>query len=438
MKGLFKKVLVGTIAAAMLVSTQVSVMAHSEMDNMVFAGYDTTDWRNPNKIYNEIIDGKYTNKQVLVPVTPEWRITGFETVYPYAGYSTMYLEGTKMPITAYNSLFPQWETRRRDYMWEMKEPYIIWERQQTKVNNKNWQWDFGNADFGIPDSTVLTKTVREAYVVNTEYKNYGFGKYNNNGKLLTINELGMYTKFGVDAASKWESLVANELTVENLSKQDENGRYVVTDTEIAALIPVVTSKYVTAKFNATGNDGLATKNIAAEYLIHANDGWAWDYHNTFSTGTATVTWTEPSYELTEPYRQYQYLVVNGITLDGKNGKDCIFRYTGGLATPEVTWKFVFFQHPLDENGKEIENIFEVVEQKYVDGIACDVYRVHTDVFGKTFFKVNGSTIEYWVTDHSGHSYILKKFYNFTGSLENFKDINAYMSGSVNYPVIANN
>lgn len=169
MKGLFKKTAAGVISVALLASMGTAALAHSEMDNMVFAGYDTTDPENPNRIYNEVINGRYTNKQVLVPVTPEWRIEGYETAYPHAGYSRMYLDGKAQDITHFNNLFPQWETRNKDYMWEIvcdeNGNHMIWQRQQTKINNKTWQWDFGNDALGVPDSLVMQRTNRAAYVV---------------------------------------------------------------------------------------------------------------------------------------------------------------------------------------------------------------------------------------------------------------------------------
>lgn len=435
MKRLFKK-LVACIAVVSLVATLgVTALAQTEMDNMVFAGYDTTDPYNPNKIYNEVINGKYTNKQVLVPVTPSWSAEGYESVCPYAGYSRMYLEGNKQDITCYNNLFPQWETRRRDYMWEIKAPYVIWERQQTKVNGKNWTWDFGNDSFQIPDSALKTRTSRTAYVVNIDMKAYGFGKYDNDGSLLTVDEQRMYSDFSVSAISLWNNAVENDLTPAKLSKRNpDTNQYEMSDADIAKLIPVVYSKYITAKFNQTGNDGLATKNVAAEYLIHMNDGWQWDFDSFGIRYDAEISWTAPAYEMAEPYNYYQFLIVNGIVMDGSNGKDRILRYTGGKASPAVTWKFAFFQNAKDSNGNLIENVYEVVERKYIDGVAAvdannaPIYRVPTGEYGNTYFVLNGNMIEYWVVDKAGNKSLLNKIENWTGNLGGL--IDSYTSGSI--------
>ncbi|MBR1969743.1 MAG: hypothetical protein IKA17_05260 [Clostridia bacterium] len=434
MKRLFKR-LVACIAIISVAATMgITAFAQTEMDNMVFAGYDTTDPYNPNRIYNEVINGSYTNKQVLVPVNPTWSAEGYERTYPYAGYDRMYLDGKKQSITRYNNMFPQWETRRRDYMWEIKSPYVIWERQQTKVNNKKWTWDFGNDAFSIPDSVLKTKTCRTAYVVDISMKEYGFGPYNKSGALLNAYQQRMYSDFSVNAISKWEEAKKN-LTPEKLSaRNSENNTYVMSDHDIAALIPVVYSKYVTAKFNEKGNAGLTTKSVAEEYLIHMNDGWEWDYDSFCIRNDARISWTAPSYEMAEPYNYYQYLIVNGIVLDGTNGKDMIFRYTGGKASPKITWKFAFFQNAKDANGNIIDSVYEVVERKYVDGVAAvdannnPVYRVPTGEYGNTYFKLNGNMIEYWVVDKAGNRTLLSKVENWTGNLGGL--IDSYISGTI--------
>lgn len=422
-------------AAAVLMLAASLASAHSEMDNMVFAGYDTTDPYNPNKIYNEVINGRYTNKQVLVPVEAEWKFAGYENAYPHAGYSTMYLEGKKQAgIAAYNNLFPQWETRRSDYEWEIQSPHYIWERQQTKINNKVWTWDFGcedprgNAKFQIPDATLKTKTARTAVNVSYDMKNYGFGYYNNQGQVLSLEEQAMYKAFGVDSAiANWKNFVAN-YDVNKLSAVDENNRYVVSDMEIAEIIPVVRSKYVTAQLNKSGA-GKQTKNVAAEYLVHG-DNWKWDSDSFDIVNTAEISWSAPLYEAKEPYNQYQYLIVNGIVLDGKDGKDRIYRYTHGIAAPKVEWKFAFFQE--SEPG-----VYEVIEQKFLDGTAAlvdnaYVYRIPAGKFGKTYFVTTDDKIQYWVADENGHKALLKEFDKYEGNLGG--NIDGYDTASYNVKV----
>ncbi len=433
MKRFFKRI-AAFVTITATVASMGTVFAQTEMDNMRFAGYDLSNPNSPNKIYNEVINGKYTNKQVFVPVTSEWYAEGYESVYPYAGYSRMYIEGNRQDITAYNNLFPQWETRKQDYMWEIKAPYVIWERQQTKYMNETWKWDFGNEAFSIPDEILKTKTNRTAHVLDISMKPYGFGIYNTCGNFLSDDEMRMYSDFSVKAPKLWTDAVANVLTTENLSKRDANGRYEMTDAEIASVIPVVYSKYITAQFDTTGSKGRTTKNVASEYLKHMNDGWEWDFDSFGIRYDASISWTAPAYEMAEPYNYYQYLVINGVVMDGSCGKDRILRYTGGKASPSVTWKFAFFQNSIDESGNIDNSVYEVVERKYIDGVpAVDeynqpIYRVPTGEYGNTYFKLNGNFIEKWITDDSGNKIKVATYENWGGSLGGL--ISGYISGTI--------
>ncbi len=465
MNKFLKKAVSFVLAVAIFSSIGCVAFANAEMENMVFVGYDTTVPTSPNKIFNEVIDGVQTGKQILVPVTPVFKAEGYEGVYPYAGYNRMYLEGNAQPITAYNGLFPQWEERRQDYMWELKAPYFVYERQQTKVNNEadGWTWDFGNDAFGIPDSALLTKTNRAAVVLDQGYKYYGFGPYDADANVLTLEEEYMYKNFLVptgtpgvsttvyDAAvEQWKTITGKTkgyypdnrawdndalLSVNSLSARGgEFDKYLVTDEMIAAAIPVVYTKYVTAKFNANDNKGLATKNVADEYLATYNDGWEWDVDDSFAVvGNANIDWTDPTFEH-DTHRMFQYLIINHHVMDGTNGKERIVRYTDGKALPDEEWRFVFYQHKLDENGKEIPHLYDAVEQKYINGVAVldnfgnYIYRIPTlGEFENRYFVKNGNAIEVWKVDAEGKESRLEKVDNWVGSLGGF--IDAYANGS---------
>ncbi len=193
MKRLFKKFVTLVLAAATLTSS-AAVFAQDEMTNMKFAGYDTSDMLNPNYIYNEMINGVYTGKQILVKVQDnemKW-VTNencYEAVYPYAGYSVMYLQNPETKawdgtyVTAYNNTNPQWQTRREDWIFEFNRPYTIVERQRTNTP-WGWQWDFGNPKFGIADILLRNRTSRNAVDVKNTWTNYGFAHNDVDGSLL--------------------------------------------------------------------------------------------------------------------------------------------------------------------------------------------------------------------------------------------------------------
>lgn len=124
-----KKRIAAVLAAAMALSTAT---ASAEW---LFAGYDTTNLNDIGKIYNEKVNGHYTNKSKVEPIDAnqvKWYFEGYELEYPHAGYDRLYLEGKAQQITRYNNLFPQWETRLKDNMWELCGEHRIYQRQQTK------------------------------------------------------------------------------------------------------------------------------------------------------------------------------------------------------------------------------------------------------------------------------------------------------------------
>lgn len=193
MKRLFKKFVTLALAAATLSST--AVFAQNETTNLAYVDVDVSDMLNPYYVYNEVINGKYTGKQVLVKVEDKdikW-VTNencYEAVYPYAGYSVMYVTNPETKqlkqtnVTAYNNTTAQWQTKREDWIFEFNWPYTIVERQRTNTPFAGWKWDFGNAKFGIADELLYNKTGRNAKNIKNVFADYGFAYYDLDGSLL--------------------------------------------------------------------------------------------------------------------------------------------------------------------------------------------------------------------------------------------------------------
>lgn len=100
---------------------------------------------------------------------------------------------------------------------------------------------------------------------------------------------------------------------------------------------------------------------------------------------AATTWVDAGFELEEPYRIYQILSADGYLADGTMGKPYIYRYTGGLASPNVTWVPCGFT-----TGNEL------VVEKYVDGIKTG-YTKNSGVYGKIDYSVtvdNAAAMKY--------------------------------------------
>ncbi len=418
-----KKKIAAALLGSVMVLSSVTVSAAWKS-----AGYDTTDLNDIKKVYNEVIGGKYTSKtksEALEAKDIVWIAEGYELDYPHAGYDRLYLEGNAQKITRYNNLFPQWETRYADYFWEIyNNPttggHRIYQRQQTKIPDLGWRWDFGSNE--AIDKTLFVPTNRNA-AVTTTYKVYGVGPYNLQGYIMTDAEKDMYRRFGVaDALNAFpiEEGTSKEIKSgtffhsDNLSKVDENGQYVWSDVEIADYVGSVMSKYLTGP-SLRGDD--PTKDVAAEYLRHG-DAWQWN-DDSLIYGGGKVDWTGVMYESREPYRMYQYMIINGIIFDGHNDLPRIYRYTGGKASPKVEWKYAY---PVNDAGHSIPDMIlketgdvdvihqmsqdvhkhSIIEFKYLDGkLARDdagnpVWR-YSGEFENCYVTTTDTEILVWVT-----------------------------------------
>ncbi|MDD6734985.1 MAG: hypothetical protein PUE13_01580 [Clostridiales bacterium] len=385
-----------------------------------FAGYDTTNPPEYGKIFNEVIDGKYTSKQKIEKLEPEaaeWKFEGYELQYPHAGYERLYLEGNiQRGITRTTSQFPQWETKFRDFMWEVSGEHRIFQRQQTKINNKYWEWDFGGNAYD--ESLVFVPTTRYATVTDS-FEDYGIANldmdgnyvFDINGNIYNEEKYTLYSDFNVmprafnvkldEEGNPTKEIVEGDFfDSANLSVLDENNQFAVTDWDIAQYIELMKSKFVTGP-SYYGENG--TKDVAAMYFANKDYGWNWDWDTVINTREAQIDWTKPVYEMAEPYNYYQYLIVNGLVMDGRNDTPRIYRFTGGKATPDVEWKYAFV---------EADYPYNIVEYKFIrgnDGKMVQAYdengvpehRYPSGEFGNSYFKVTDTEVQYWIRDTKG-------------------------------------
>ena len=407
-----------------------------------FAGYDTTMPPSYGKIFNEKINGEYTSKTKTEAVAEEcvvWKNEGFELDFPHAGYERLYLEGNAQSITRHNGQLPQWETRFKDYLWEVAGEHRIYQRQQTKIPNIGWKWDFGNEAFGISDDMLFVPTTRTASTTD-KYLQYGIASFDMNGNLISNETKRLYDSVYVDldnglydVGSSSEGYKYGPYTVkldeegnptkeivdntyfsdENLSLLDENGQYVITDEELAVKVALIGSKYVTGPSFYGENP---TKDVAAMYTDLIRNGfdadeWFWD-SDTVVHLLADISWTAPQYEMEEPYNYYQYLVVNGLVFDGRNDLPRVYRYTSGKATPKVEWRYQWSERAYPYN---------VIEFKYVDGKQAfdlegnPIYRVPTGEYGNIYFKTTPKEIQLWIKDSRGGNVMIEAFSRVNGN-----------------------
>lgn len=431
-----------TVAIALTAVMALSTICASAA--WVPAGYDIRDLDNIGKIYNEVINDNYTSNhkiEKLPEESIEWVAEGFELDYPHAGYERLYLEGNAQVVTRYNNLFPQWETKFADYFWELYGDHEIYQRQQSNIPDLGWTWDYGKtADV---DATLLVGTNRFADV-DVSWEVYGVGYFDLEGNLIEDEDIiTMYEDFNVDQHElmpcddhydyladahycadpynfckhvdpQTKNIVAGFFTPQNLSRLDKaTGTFAVTDEEIAEVAPVILTKVLDGPA-LQGDDG--HKVLADEYLRFMPVGgrsWEWDA-DSLKFGGAEISWTEPTYEIVEPYFMYQYLVINGLVFDGRNDLPRIWRYTGGKYTPDVEWKYAFvdkattkypfnvvdqyLQNPYYLEAEPAKFPFAIVEQKYVDGkVAVDengdpIYRLPTGEYGNYYIEVTPTAI----------------------------------------------
>ena len=444
------------LVSVAVIASMLSSVAFAAFE---FAGYDTSNPGNYTKIYNEVIDGKYTSKQVSEPVKPEdveWKFESYELAYPHTGYERLYLEGNAQNnITRLAPVYPQWETRFQDFMWELSGQHRIWERQQTKINNAYWAWDFGNDYLNVPDSKVFVPTGRNATVETTWetagvlnldaegnfvydqlgnvhnkllYSNYDrFLTFGAKDKLVTAKDGSTYYTYTYEPNAtdldlfhvkevineKGEVVLTKEIVegnffhADNLSKRNlSDNQYTITDAEIAAKLDIPYLKVLTGP---TYHGEPATKNVAVEYYKSGcNEAWVWDNDTTTIERydalnlriVPTISWTTPKYEMAAPYKYYQYLVVNGLVLDGRNDTPRVFRYTGGKADPKVEWRYSFM---------EADAPYQVVEVMFVENnegemiLALDdnlnpYVRIPTGDFADSYIVVTDTEVQLWFTD----------------------------------------
>lgn len=436
----FKKTRIAAVIAAVMMITSVTASAE-----WIFAGYDTTNLDNIGKIYNEKVDGNYTCKTKIDPISPfdvEWVAEGYELAYPHAGYDRLYLEGNAQVITRYNNLFPQWETRLKDYTWELCGDHRIYQRQQTNIPGKGWTWDF--SDDALVDKTLFTKTTRFADTVDS-YKLMGFANLDLNGYKISKEVEEMYKYFNVFVDVK--DMVANTMVdvdydgvaealfaPETLSMIDEaTGRYIVSDALIAEYVASIQSKFVTGP---SLEGGYITKDVAGEYL--KNNGtkdWHWDL-DTVRFGGANIGWTAYDYEIDDMYKHYQCLVINGVVCDGTKDTPRIYRYTGGKATPEIEWRYISWKNMNDMNITTANGPLDIVEWKHVDGKPAynadgtPIIRIPTGEYANCYIYVTNTEIQLWRETGRGEDEIVAAVNRATHPLGQFDD--AFVPGTVKY------
>lgn len=421
-----KKLMLLAIALVMLVSfTVTNVSANS----WKFSGYDTSDSAVANekfgKIYYEVDDnGIPTNNEKIDGYANkvEWVHDFYEKAFPHAGINRLYIDDVKTSVFKDSGTIANWEKEFRAETWEVKYPYNVFERLWSKVNNTVWTPNFANPERGITNADVLKYLGKQADVTS-EYLSFGFDRFRIIDKSIVESkeyfpgkELALRRWFGAkDQNGNYIIDVQDLLSrvgvatpkfpfesdyivggMASLSDKDEFGNYIWDDASIAELITTYRSEFLTGPDYKKGGNRVVdsvtyfdeiTDSTSPSYDPSASLAWFNPHLIMESDKPATIDWTAQVYEKAFPYNNYQFLIVNGVVLDGSMVAPSVFlprvfRYTGGQAAPKVEWKYSF---------AEAAPPHEIYCEKFLDGKATGITASFEERAGRYGVVVYGQT-----------------------------------------------
>ena len=449
-----KKAAAGLICAVLSASAVASVSANE----WIFSGYSTDSQNIQTGVYNKIwyeVDehGIPTGNEKLEGVAEnvEWRYDFYEALYPHNMIERLYLHAIKTSVRRDSRGLPDLETKFIPDMWEVQYPYRIYERLNTYRPDEFGTWDWlpnklardpadGPIEHrGLYDTDQLKYLGKNEPVTQT-YEYFGFGPYRiidketiESGEYRPGSSQALYNDYykyagaktlngdyivdasklledlGIDYTGqntnsdwyKWDSWLADTGKLcQELSKKDSNGQYIISNEEIAAHIPIFKSEYL--RGSDYGNGGMQ-KIDTATYYTKTKDESMFNPHFIMDCSNdypAQISWTEEYYQKDFPYKQYQYLIIDGVVCDGSwvgfdiYGYDVwlpyIYRYTGGNESPDVQWVYAFIEEAYPH---------EVYFEKILDGVPTGVYKsfeqrggrygtvIYADTIGELDYKL---------------------------------------------------
>lgn len=401
-----KKILASVLCIATVAATTTAFAGNS----WKFKGYSTTPANVSAGVYNKLwyeVDargiptGKHKADGVASNV--QWKHDFYERDYPHAEVNRLYLDGQATDVLMDSGAFADWEIKYVPEMWEVQFPYRIYERLKTNIPGIGW---YANTlqHRGVTSADLLKYLGKNEPVTQT-FEYFGFGPYRIIDKDLIEQDnyragwsskdknkdQALYNKFywwegatdlngnyivdssvllsflGFDEADYQFPLDDCDACVKMLSALDEHGNFEVTNAEIAEMIKIFRSEYLTGRDYVTGGtqkidtatyfttaverevesltvDVLTSKTnilsalapatvegiinnarsmfnpiIVADNIVTAPPaGKAWSVPADIA---AKIDWTNEMYEydftVFDGHHQYQYLIVDDVVLDGR-------------------------------------------------------------------------------------------------------------------------
>ena len=432
-----KKAAAGLICAVLSASAVASVSANE----WIFSGYSTDSQNIQTGVYNKIwyeVDehGIPTGNEKLegVASTVEWRHDFYELDFPHNEVVRLYLDGVRTSVTKDSGALADFETKFEPEMWEVQYPYRIYERLKSYVPGVGWHPN--TLEHRGVTTTDLFKYLGKNEPVTQTYEYFGFGPYRiidkdtiASGEYRPGSSQALYNDFYNYAGAKTLngdyivdsskllgklnidcSFPYEDLTPEKLSAKTPDGHYVMSNEDISGLIKVFKSEYLTGRDYVNGGN---QKIDTATYYTKTKDESMFNPHFIMDCSTdypAQISWTEEYYQKDFPYKQYQYLIIDGVVCDGSwvgfdiYGNDVwlpyIYRYTGGNESPDVQWVYAFIEEAYPH---------EVYFEKILDGVPTGVYKsfeqrggrygtvIYADTIGELDYKLKS---EFGIADYN--------------------------------------
>lgn len=414
-----KKILASVLCIATVAATTTAFAGNS----WKFKGYSTTPANVRAGVYNKLwyeVDargiptGKHKADGVASNV--QWKHDFYERDYPHAEVNRLYLDGQATDVLMDSGAFADWEIKYVPEMWEVQFPYRIYERLKTNIPGIGW---YANTlEHRGVTSADLFKYLGKNEPVTQSFEYFGFGPYriidkdiieqanyragwsshelNKNQALYNgfywwegatdlngnyiVDSSKLLSALGMDAADYAFPLDDSDACVNMLSAMDAHGNFEVTNAEIAAMIDVFKSEYLTGRdYVAGGNQVIDTATYYTRTLNAAM------FNPVIVIGTTTdnvakIDWTNETYEFEfdvfDGHRQYQYLIVDDVVLDGRRigtdwtkGTDpevngiylpCVYRYTGGSVLG-LEGNYVRNNQTVYDGTPDLTNHIEVAE-----------------------------------------------------------------------------
>jgi hypothetical protein len=222
-----------------------------------------------------------------------------------------------------------------------------------------------------------------------------FGAKDSNGNYI-VDVKDLYERMGKEVSDfPFDGDTALSSSV-SLNDTDENGNYIWDNESIASFITTYRSEFLTGPNYMTGGNKLVDSLTYYDELTDVTSSWYnpaanLDWFNPHlimeSDRPSNIEWSGVCYEKDFPYNYYQYLIVDGVVLDGSYVAPNVylprvFRYTGGQASPKVEWKYSF---------AEAAPPHKIYCEKFLDGKATGVLGFFEQRAGRFGIVVYGET-----------------------------------------------